>query len=1077
MQVAIEVPGEANPLTLQNVIHALTSAASSSQQQLRSGTAQLQAWGKQPGCHSLLQDVFTDYSLPFEVRYLSIIQLKNGIDKYWRKTADKYVLAIKALPLKQMTADPCSAIKAEEKNRIKRRAIEAGVVEPAPQLALQNALIVAKILRAEFPLEWPEAISEILGHLRASIQPGANPVQLSRTLLILLQVIKELSTGRLEKTRRGLRSVAPELFHVIASIYVEKVQKWGTFLESGGDDEGGALEAVEQSLMSLKVIRRLIISGFEHPNRETDISEFWALSLTHLGNFYSLVQRQPSAFPTEVEKLIGKHVIQLSKLHLEMARSHPPAFGLLPQSVDMVKSYWGLVVELGKTYGSTDFSQLKVGTGGDADDEEKPLLERLGLKALLLLRACAKIAFYPTNTFKYQNQQAKEEKNQCVGLMKSEIFSEEFVVQVMELLVTRFFVFRASDLREWEEEPEEWEKQEEEITEAWEFSIRSCAEKLFLDLVINFKELLIPKLLNVFYNYASPQNKDILLKDSLYSAVGLAAACLENRLDFNSFLVSTLVPEIQIPEPGYNILRRRISVILGQWVPVKPNEIDKASVYGIFQHLLDKNDPINDQVVRVTAGRRLRQVLDPFEFSAEQFQPFSTSILQSLMQLIQEASLVETKMALLETVRVAVVKMERHISPFADQIVSLLPGLWEQSGDEHLMKQAILTLLSSLIHSMRENSTRYHSMILPLIQQSIEPGSESLIYLLEESLDLWAAVLSETPNPASPEILALFPSIFPIFAIGSDVVRQALEVTESYLLLAPREFLDENVRFRLFDIFSSLLSPDVTPRIGLVPHLAELLIRTGESASEENSDNVYGAIAKSLLSSGFMETLLSALYGAHESRQTTGPNRKQATIYGVAETDHLSVLARLALASPRNCISAVTSAISTSSEEQTFTWILSEWFAHFDNIGDINKKKLHTMALTHLLTVNGPSSPAPTYLLNNLQSYLTIWTDVITELSDGPEVNLGDARHGDYLVFASSENHGEKYDDTETPETTRRRAWSSSDAIHKVNLREFVGQHLQALVQVCGGADRFRDEWLVNVDGEVVNGFGQLGIM
>jgi hypothetical protein len=34
--------------------------------------------------------VFLDQSLPLEVRYLAIIQLKNGIDKYWRKTATKY---------------------------------------------------------------------------------------------------------------------------------------------------------------------------------------------------------------------------------------------------------------------------------------------------------------------------------------------------------------------------------------------------------------------------------------------------------------------------------------------------------------------------------------------------------------------------------------------------------------------------------------------------------------------------------------------------------------------------------------------------------------------------------------------------------------------------------------------------------------------------------------------------------------------------------------------------------------------------------------------------------------------------
>jgi len=36
------------------------------------------------------QSVFLDRSLPLEVRYLAVIQLKNGIDKYWRKTATKY---------------------------------------------------------------------------------------------------------------------------------------------------------------------------------------------------------------------------------------------------------------------------------------------------------------------------------------------------------------------------------------------------------------------------------------------------------------------------------------------------------------------------------------------------------------------------------------------------------------------------------------------------------------------------------------------------------------------------------------------------------------------------------------------------------------------------------------------------------------------------------------------------------------------------------------------------------------------------------------------------------------------------
>lgn len=49
-----------------------------------------------------------------------------------------------------------SAIKPDEKERIKARALQAGVLEPAPQLALHNALVLSKILRIEFPIEWLE---------------------------------------------------------------------------------------------------------------------------------------------------------------------------------------------------------------------------------------------------------------------------------------------------------------------------------------------------------------------------------------------------------------------------------------------------------------------------------------------------------------------------------------------------------------------------------------------------------------------------------------------------------------------------------------------------------------------------------------------------------------------------------------------------------------------------------------------------------------------------------------------------------------------------------------------------------
>ena len=342
-------------------------------------------------------------------------------------------------------------------------------------------------------LSRPDGITSIIAFLRSSTQPDANPFQLPRTLTILLQIIKELSTARLQRTRANLQAVSPEIFHLLGSIYVEKVDKWAAFLEQGGVDEAALLETIEQSLIALKVIRRLIIAGFEHPHRDKEVQSFWLLTHSHFSRFLSFVHGQ-ATIPEQVHKAIEKHLLQLSKLHVEMAKTHPASFALLPDSIPLVQSYWTLVIKLGDEYDKL---------GADSDTEGKSLMERTGLRALLLIRACAKMAFNPVQTFKYQTPQDKEERRNAVELIKAQLFTPDFVVNVMELLVTQFFRFRNSDFQEWEAEPEEWERKEAEIAEAWEFSIRSCSEKLFLDLVIHFKELLIPRLLSVFYSFAS----------------------------------------------------------------------------------------------------------------------------------------------------------------------------------------------------------------------------------------------------------------------------------------------------------------------------------------------------------------------------------------------------------------------------------------------------------------------------------------------------------------------------------------------------------------------------------------------
>ena len=486
MSFSIEVAGEVSPLSVQELYHTLTAAASTDPQQIQRGTQQLQYWERQAGFHVLLQSLFSDTSLPTEVRHLCIIQLKNGIDKYWRKTAT-------------------STISKDEKDIIRSRCLDSGLQEPDHRLALQNALVISKIVRFEYPHDWPDAINSIVSQLRFASLSTASALRLSCALLILLEVMKEVSTARIQRTRTSLQSAASEVLQVLGRIYVDKVQTWMNFLNHGGDDEGGALESIEQSLLAARALRRLLIAGWDSPNRESQFQNIWNILNSHFDEMLSLVNSKSPSLHSSIQHLIEQHLRQISKLHLNMSKLHPAGFALLPDTPKLVLAYWSLIDQFGETLGSEATTELagRTGNGTDSDNNNTTIMEFLSLKGLLLLRACVKMVFNPMQTFKYQQASDKEEKTQAKDLVKTTVLSERFVRTMVEFLVTRFFVFQPRDLKEWEEEPEEWERREEGEGDVWEFSVRSCSEKLFLDLMINFKSILLQPLLHVFDSVAS----------------------------------------------------------------------------------------------------------------------------------------------------------------------------------------------------------------------------------------------------------------------------------------------------------------------------------------------------------------------------------------------------------------------------------------------------------------------------------------------------------------------------------------------------------------------------------------------
>ena len=71
------------------VLDALTRASSQNTAVLKPAEQQLKSWETQPGFYTVLQTIFSNHALDDNVRWLAVVYFKNGIDRYWRKSAPK----------------------------------------------------------------------------------------------------------------------------------------------------------------------------------------------------------------------------------------------------------------------------------------------------------------------------------------------------------------------------------------------------------------------------------------------------------------------------------------------------------------------------------------------------------------------------------------------------------------------------------------------------------------------------------------------------------------------------------------------------------------------------------------------------------------------------------------------------------------------------------------------------------------------------------------------------------------------------------------------------------------------------
>ncbi|KAI0810277.1 putative importin 11 [Xylaria sp. FL0064] len=1025
MSFAIEVPGAASPLSRVELCRTLQSASSSQDHhQRQAADQQLASWQGHADYYSTLQTVFLDNTLPREIRFLAIIQLKNGIDNCWRAHTVK------------------NAIQPAEKHLIRSNLFCGSIEERDPQLALHNALVVAKIVRIDFPGEWPNALPDLITQLEAS-RDDDQP--LAGALLILLHIVKELGSARLLKSQKALQGVTPQLVQVLAEIYDAKTRLWLAFVTTGQGDERSAVAAMGNSLTTFKVLRRLLTAGYDNPYKDGIVRQIWAFSQSQLGQLLNLVNEKYPA--------IGKHILQFTKLHLDMSASRAASFAALPGSSELAHAYWNLVSEFALVFGESEGINQGSSSSENHSKAGGPLMEELALKGLLLMRNCVRMTHRPVQTLKYRSKEDAQEQQGAIGFLKSQLFSDEFVKQMAHTIITHLLVFRKADLEAWEDDPQEWERREENQGNAYEYEVRPCAEKLFLDLLMHYKALLLDPLLAYFATVQDPQ-ATITTKEAVYTTMGLAAPLVESNFDFDTILKSVIVTDAVQATHMCQILRRRIAILLSQWVPVKISSETRPLVYEIFKHFLNSQDPHNDIVVRITAARQFKLVVNEFEFDQACFISQAPHVLKELADLVQTVEVEETKLAVVDTLRSLIARMDTSITPFSGLVMDVLPNVWSSAGNlGFMMKQAVLEILQSLVVAMRTEFQRYQHLVIPLISESTQEESDTSFYLLDEALNLWLNILQNSQPPLSSSLLNLASAGIEQLASQNNHAEVCIQIVGCYITLAPQALLEDHHRRPLLRSLLTSLDTKNHTQVSLTTNCIEVILRFSHQLCGEQG---FQLLMHDMVETGFLKHLLEGIRDAYDAHQMTGPKKKQSRLYPYHRASYLTILSRMAAIDPGTFV-AMLSALGPI--ESIWYWLNAEWFSSFDSMAEPDRLKLNLLGITRLLEL---PQPIAGLVLEKLQDYLSMWTSVIYQIWD-------DDTPGHDGLYSTEKPPPTEWD---TPKDIVEREIHTTDPTRTVVSYTFVKERLQGLAQAVG--EQTFQEWLGNVDKDVLAGFQEL---
>lgn len=942
-----------------------------------------------PGFCSCLMEVITakDLASQVDIRLMASVYFKNSVNRYWRNRRDSL------------------GISNEEKIHLRQKLL-SHLREENDQIALTLAVLISKIARIDYPKDWPDLFSVLAQQLQS-----ADTLSSHRIFMVLFRSLKELSTKRLTADQRNFAEISAKFFdycwhlwqrdmHTILhgfSVLVQNSSRGASELRQ--DD---LYLSCERWFLCSKIVRQLIVSGFSSDSKVIqevrpvkDVSPMMLNAIQSILPYYASFQEQHPKF----WDFLKKASIKLMKILIAIQLRHPYSFGheaVLPAVMN--------------------FCLKKI-----MDPEPYPVLfDQFLIQCMSMVKTVLECKEYkPSLTGRVIDEsgatleQVKKKVSSAVAGLLASLLPSDRVVLLCNILIKRYFVLTASDLEEWYRNPEAFHHEQDSVL--WSEKLRPCAEALYIVLFENHSQLLGPVVVSILQeamngcpSSVNDITQELLLKDAAYGAAAYVYYELSNHLSFRDWFNGALSVELTNDHPNMRIIHRKVALILGQWISEIKDDM-RRSVYCALIKLLQHRD----LCVRLAASRSLYFHIEDANFSEHDFLDLLPVCWDLCFNLMEEVEEFDSKVQVLNMISVLIAHVNAVI-PYTNKLLQFFQKAWEESSGESLLQIQLLSALKNFVFALGYQLPICYNMLLPILRSSIDANSPD--ELLEDSMQLWEAIISHTPSMV-PELLECFPCLVEILEKSFDHLKVAANIIEGYVILGGSDFLAMHASniAKLLD----LVVGNVNDRglLCILP-VVDMLIQC------------YPVDASQLISSTLQKLILTCLTGKddHDPSQTAVKAASAAILARtlVMNTNYLAQLT----SEPGFILHLQRAGFPV--EENILLCLVDLWLDKVDNVISIQRKTLG-LALSVVLTLRLPQ------VLDRLDQILSACTSVI----------LGESEHLTEEESSSDISSGQPH----VPSREfRRRQIKLSDPINLVSLENSVRENLQACAALHGEA-------------------------